>query len=236
MRWGPVLTPRGLRSSSCPSRCHAQIAAIGASAALRDRLEFLAAELTRWGSARTPRSWLETVETAWRAEQSVAPGSEVLASAVAEHLFKLTAYKDEYEVARLMLDADGLSEATELAGAKGKVAWKLHPPMLRALGMERKITIGTWATPGIRTLARGKRVRGTVADPFRWAKVRRVERQLPGEYRKALDRALGRLTAGNLPAVVELAALPDLVRGYEDIKLANVERYRRTLDETLRRL
>ena len=233
---GPDAGPSRPATVELPEQVSRQIAAIGASPELRDRLEFFAAELIRWGSPRTPRSWLETVDAAWRAEQSVAPGSEALASAVGEHLFKLIAYKDEYEVARLMLDPDATSEATELAGAKGKVAWKLHPPMLRALGMERKITIGTWATPGIRTLARGKRVRGTVADPFRWAKVRRVERQLPGEYRKALDRALGRLTADNLSVVVELASLPDLVRGYEDIKLANVERYREALAEVQARL
>lgn len=219
-----------------PEAVSRQIASIGVSAELRDRLEFLAAELTRWGSARSPRPWLETVERAWHAEQSVAPGSEVLATAVAEHLFKLTAYKDEYEVARLMLDTNATAEATALAAGRGKVAWKLHPPMLRALGMERKLTIGTWATPGIRALAAGKRLRGTVGDPFRWAEVRRVERRLPGEYRKALDRALSNLTADNLSAVVELASLPDLVRGYEDIKLRNVERYRSALAEVQSRL
>ena len=219
-----------------PDAVSRQIAGVGASAELRDRLEFLAAELIRWGSPRSPRSWLETVERAWHAEQSVAPGSEALAGAVAEHLFKLTAYKDEYEVARLMLDSEATAEATEIAGRRGKVAWKLHPPMLRALGMDRKLTIGTWATPGIRALAAGKRVRGTVADPFRWAKVRRVERQLPGEYRKVLDRALSKLTADNLAVVAELASLPDMVRGYEDIKLANVERYRAALEEVQARL
>ncbi|MEM7287546.1 MAG: DUF6537 domain-containing protein, partial [Actinomycetota bacterium] len=219
-----------------PSEIAARIAGVGGSQALRDRLEFLAAELVRWGSARSPRSWIDTVDQAWRAEQSVSPGSEALTAAVADNLFKLTAYKDEYEVARLMLDPDGIGEAQELAGTRGKVAWKLHPPMLRALGMQRKLTIGTWATPGIRALAAGKRVRGTIADPFRWAEVRRVERKLPGEYRKTLDRALTNLTEANLPVVVELASLPDMVRGYEDIKLGNVERYRAAITDVEARI
>ena len=64
---------------------------------------------------------------------------------------------------------------------------ELHPPMLRALGMSSKITIGSWAKPGVSGLAAAKRLRGTVLDPFRWAEVRKVERQLPGEYRGVLD-------------------------------------------------
>ena len=113
------------------------------------------------------------------------------------------------------------------------MAWKLHPPMLRALGLDNKISIGSWAEPVVHLLARGKKLRGTALDPFRWPEVRRVERQLPGEYVEAIDRVLDRLSAGNVTAAVEIAELPDLVRGYEHIKLANVARYRAALSETL---
>ncbi|MDH5238030.1 MAG: hypothetical protein OEW85_10485, partial [Acidimicrobiia bacterium] len=71
-----------------------------------------------------------------------------------------------------------------------------------------------------------KRLRGTVADPFRWTEVRRVERALPGEYIDAIDRVLLRLDADNLDDAVTLAELPDLVRGYEEIKLDRVRDYR----------
>ena len=219
-----------------PSGVLAGIDALAVSSELARRLRFLAEELVRWGSARTPRAWLATVAEARRAEQTVAAGSEVLTAEVAENLFKLTAYKDEYEVARLMLDPEATAPAFELAGDRGQVAWRLHPPMLRALGMEGKIGIGTWATPGIRALAAAKRVRGTLADPFRWAEVRRVERKLAKEYRTTLRRALKALTADNLPTVVELAGLADLVRGYEDIKLANVARYRDAVAEVTARI
>ncbi len=219
-----------------PSAVAAAIDQLRVGPELTERLGFLAEELVRWGSSRTPKAWLATVGEARKAEQAVAAGSEVLTRAVAENLFKLVAYKDEYEVARLMLDAEATAPAFDLAGDRGRVAWKLHPPMLRALGMEGKIAIGTWATPGIRTLARAKRIRGTLADPFRWAEVRRVERSLPKEYRTSLRHALRRLTADNLEAVVELAELPDLVRGYEDIKLANVERYRAAVADVTARI
>ncbi len=107
-----------------------------------------------------------------------------LLAAVAANLYKLMAYKDEYEVARLMTDADGMAEARRLAGPSGRIAWKLHPPMLRALGMSEKISVGSWGEPAIRALARAKRLRGTVADPFRWTEVRRVERSSAGRVHR----------------------------------------------------
>ncbi len=189
----------------------------------------LASELTAWGSRRTAQRWLGTVSNARQAESSARPGSEELTRAVADGLFKLTAYKDEYEVARLMLDADGLGEARSVAGGRGKMSWRLHPPILRAMGLKTKISIGSWARPGIRVLAAGKRVRGTILDPFRWAKVRRVERRLPGEFIDVLDRALSLMTSDTYSHVVAIAGLPDMVRGYEHIKLDNVERYRQAL-------
>ena len=101
--------------------------------------------------------------------------------------------------------------------------------MLRALGLDHKITIGAWAEPGIKALAKAKKLRGTRLDPFGRAEVRRVERELPGEYVAAIDAVLGRLSASNLAAAVALAGLADLVRGYEDIKLTSVVRYRAEL-------
>ena len=196
-------------------------------------LALFAAELTEWQDEDTAAGWLDVVERVARTERAVAPDSSALLTAVAANLYKLTAYKDEYEVARLMTDEDGLAAARLVAGDHGSMAWKLHPPMLRALGMDSKLTVPLWAAPAIKTLARGKRLRGTAADPFGWAEVRKVERQLPGEYLTAVDTLLGRLGTANLGAAVEIAELPDLVRGYEHIKLANVARYRAELNKRL---
>jgi indolepyruvate ferredoxin oxidoreductase len=211
----------------------ARIAALDAPPALRIALTRYAAELTAWQSERTARAWLDVLERVTTAERAVSPDSTRLLAAVAAHLFKLTAYKDEYEVARLMTDADGLAAAREVAGKRGRIAWQLHPPILRALGLERKIAIGAWATPAVRLLAKGKRLRGTVLDPFGWTGVRRLERELGTEYVNGIDRVLAALSAENLDAAVKLAELPDLVRGYEDLKVERAAVYRVRLAEAL---
>ena len=210
-----------------------RIDALTAPPTVADELVLFAAELVAWQDEAVADRWIDVLERVAAAERGVAPNSSALVRAVAANLYKLTAYKDEYEVARLMTDNDGLSAAREIAGARGKVAWRLHPPMLRALGLDNKISIGGWAEPAVHLLARGKKLRGTALDPFRWPEVRRVERQLPGQYVQAIDRVIGRLSAGNLPAAVEIAELPDLVRGYEHIKLANVARHRAALSEAV---
>ncbi|MEM9564706.1 MAG: DUF6537 domain-containing protein, partial [Actinomycetota bacterium] len=148
-----------------------------------------------------------------------------LTEAVARYAYKLMAYKDEYEVARLLVDQAADLTVANAVGSDVTVRYNLHPPMLRALGMDSKIELGPWFTPVLKNLARGKRVRGTALDPFGRAEVRRVERQLVDEYERLVTDLVRVTSADNLATAVELAELPDLVRGYEDIKLANVERY-----------
>ena len=114
-------------------------------------------------------------------------------------------------------------------GPGTKVTWRLHPPMLRAAGLKNKMKLGPKTKPVLAALARSKRVRGTVADPFRWAGVRKLERAMIPEYEDAVRLLSTRLTAGNLPEAVEIAALPDQVRGYEHIKLDRAARYRTEL-------
>jgi indolepyruvate ferredoxin oxidoreductase len=173
--------------------------------------------------------YVEVVRRAARAEEAATPGQTAVAEAVARNLYKLMAYKDEYEVARLHLEGAARLQVEGEVGGDVKISYNLHPPMLRAVGLQQKIRLGPWFTPALRTLERGKRLRGTALDPFGWAKVRRVERQLIEEYRQALDAALDRLTAENHADVAQLAGLPDLVRGYEEVKLGNVERFRTEL-------
>ncbi len=157
-------------------------------------------------------------------------GPTEITEAVAKHLYKLMAYKDEYEVARLSLDpafTDGLEEQF---GAGTRYAYRLHPPVLRALGMRRKISLGPWFRPAFRLLHALRRLRGTRFDPFGRAEVRRVERELIEDYRSVLLRAFDTLDRAE---VLALAELPDVVRGYEEVKLANVARYRQRQAEVL---
>ncbi|RSM86489.1 indolepyruvate ferredoxin oxidoreductase family protein [Kibdelosporangium aridum] len=146
-----------------------------------------------------------------------------VAEAVARNLYKLMAYKDEYEVARLSLDLSGVEEQF---GKGAKVSYRLHPPVLRAMGMKRKLSLGRWFRLVFRLLAGLRRLRGTKLDVFGYAHVRKVERELIGEYREAVRQAD--------PAVrLELAELPDMIRGYEQIKLDNVTAYRERMAELL---
>jgi indolepyruvate ferredoxin oxidoreductase len=89
--------------------------------------------------------------------------------------------------------------------------------------------LGPRTKPVLAALARSKRVRGTVADPFRWAAVRKLERAMIPEYEAAVRLLATRLTADNLAEAVAIASLPDQVRGYEHLKLDRATRYRHEL-------
>jgi len=146
------------------------------------------------------------------------------------------AYKDEYEVARLHLDAAAQAALRDQFGGDVAVTWKLHPPLLRQLGLKSKVSLGPWFRPGFRALRAMKGLRRTPLDPFGHAEVRRVERELIGEYRGMLKEACAKLTPRNHAAAVALAELPDMVRGYEQIKLENVRRYREAARQLLAQL
>jgi indolepyruvate ferredoxin oxidoreductase len=164
-----------------------------------------------------------------RALEAAVTGGETLARTVAENLYKLTAYKDEYEVARLSLDP-ALDEAVRAQFGDGaRYQYRLHPPVLRALGLKHKISLGPWARPALAGLVAMRRVRGTWLDPFGRTEVRRTERALIVEYREVVDALLTGLTTGNHDLAIQIAALPDQIRGYEDIKLDTVRAYHEKL-------
>lgn len=160
----------------------------------------------------------------------------MLTEAVARSLHKLLAYKDEYEVARLLLLPEGADAARSVGGSDASVSWHLHPPMLKALGMSSKLRIGSWARPAFAALRSGKRLRGTRFDPFGRTEMRRTEAALPGEFMAMMDRAYAALTVDNLDQVIRIAAMPDSIRGYEDLKLRRIAEYRDEIDRAVERL
>ncbi|RBY86028.1 indolepyruvate ferredoxin oxidoreductase family protein [Blastococcus sp. TF02A-26] len=190
-------------------------------------------ELVDYQNRAYARQYADVVRQVRSVEERTLGAAGAITEGVAAHLYKLMAYKDEYEVARLSLDAELERAVKAEFGPDATWSYKLHPPVFRALGMDRKITLGPWFTPAFRALRGMRRVRGTALDPFGMAKVRRVERALIGEYVAAVRTALASLTPATRSIVLELVTLPDMVRGYEDIKLDNVERYRARLAELL---
>jgi indolepyruvate ferredoxin oxidoreductase len=155
-----------------------------------------------------------------------APGASPVTEAYAAVMHKLMAYKDEYEVARLHLDTFEQARPDDEFGSPAQVEILLHPPLLRALGLKRKLRLGSSARPLLASLRAGRRLRGTALDPFGRTAMRRLERRLIGEHRELVRQALRWLTPETQDDVAAVAALPDLIRGYEEIKLACVERYR----------
>jgi indolepyruvate ferredoxin oxidoreductase len=193
-------------------------------------------ELVAYQNADWARRWAEVVRHVHVAEQERTPGHSELTQAVARQLYKLMSYKDEYEVARLHLDAVERAKLGAEFGEDAKVYFMLHPPLLRALGLKRKLKLGRWFLPAFRLLYRMRRLRGTKLDLFGYAKVRRVERELIAEYESLVDEALSLLTPENHDTALELLELPDVIRGYEEIKLRNVVLFRKRADAIQKRL
>ena len=194
----------------------------------------LADDLVGYQDERYAQRFLRLVDRARQAERSVDATSTALSEAVARYGHKLMAYKDEYEVARLLLAPEARAAYEAVGGSGTTVTWRLHPPILRALGMKEKLEMGPRTRPVLAALERSKRLRGTLLDPFRWAKVRRVERAMIPEYEKAVAALAKGLRADNLDEAVAIATLPDQVRGYEDIKMPRAKAYRAELADRLK--
>jgi indolepyruvate ferredoxin oxidoreductase len=189
-------------------------------------VERLAVDLTDYQDAAYARRFTDRIAQAREAESGIDAESTRFTEAVARHLHKLMAYKDEYEVARLALLDESQRRYEAVGGPDTTVSYHLHPPALRSMGMNRKIEFKRTARPSFTALRALKRVRGTVADPFRWAEVRKVERAMIPEYERALDTLCAGLAASNLDEATEIASLPDQVRGYEHLKLRRAATYR----------
>jgi indolepyruvate ferredoxin oxidoreductase len=202
------------------------IDSVAAESELRRLLEIRVPELSAYQSASYAREYIAFVARVRAAERAAAPGQTRLSEAVARYLFKLMAYKDEYEVARLHLNGGLRQSLAGTFGAGARLRYHLHPPFLRALGWSKKIKLGKWFEIGYQILMRAKVLRGTRLDPFGYAAIRQLERALIGEYRGLVEQALTELSPATYERAVELAGLPDMIRGYEQIKLRNVERFR----------
>ncbi|WP_244434228.1 indolepyruvate ferredoxin oxidoreductase family protein [Azospirillum sp. B506] len=181
------------------------------------------------------------VERARQAEARVAPGSSALADAVARSAFKLMAYKDEYEVARLHSAPAFAKSLEDRFEGDWKPVFHLAPPLLsretNGYGEPRKMALGAWILPVFRGLAAMKRLRGTALDPFGYMAERKRERALIARYEATVAEIAERLSADRLATAVELAALPQEIRGFGPVKhraLQAVEPRWRALEQQMR--
>ena len=192
-------------------------------------------DLVAYQNAAYAERFMSVVRRVAEREALVAPGSTALQDIVARELHHFMAYKDEYEVARLLLDPSARARAEAVGGPGARVEWLLHPPLLRALGWDRKIRLGRWATPLFSLLRAMRPLRGRWIDPFGHAAVRRVERALIDRYIEAVDTVVDHLHADSMDEAIAIASLASHVRGYEDIKLRHAEHFLAELPERLER-
>lgn len=192
-------------------------------------------DLTAYQDAAYAQAYREVVERVAARERELAPDARPprLAMAVARGLFKLMAYKDEYEVARLYT---GEAFQAQLKGQfEGDYSLRFHmaPPIFARkdprTGVPRKVTLGPRTMTALKLLTRFKRLRGTWFDPFGHTAERKMERALVGEYRQTIDRLLAGLNRDNLAQAATIAALAETIRGFGHVKAANVEKYRTEL-------
>ena len=196
------------------------------------RVEFLTAYQDA-AYAQRYRAFVEKVR------QREAPlGKTVLSESVARYLFKLMAYKDEYEVARLHTDSSFLSRVEAMFEGDFKLHYHMAPPLLakrNAKGELQKQKFGPAMLTAFRVLARLKGLRGTALDIFGRTEERRGERALIVDYMASIDEVLATLDAGNLADAVEIARIPEQIRGYGHVKARHLAAARSAWNERMAR-
>ena len=227
-RWGrrAAANPAAIQALLQP-KADAENDSLKLSQSFAETVDRRVAFLTAYQSARYARRYLDWVEKVKTAEANKAPGQCALSEAVARYLFKLMAYKDEYEVARLYTDTTFVERVkSTFDGDSLRLEFHLAPPLLarrdKVTGELKKISFGPWLLGAFRVLAKFKALRGTPLDPFGYTVERRTERRLIAEYCDLLREFCERLTPDNHHVAVALAALPEKIRGFGHVKQRHI--------------
>jgi indolepyruvate ferredoxin oxidoreductase len=205
---------------------------------LDELVERRAQFLTGYQDAAYAAKYRKLVGRVKQEEQSKT-GSSKLAEAIARYYAKLLAYKDEYEVARLYTDGTFRSKIAAMFEGDYKLVFHLAPPLLAKpdprTGEPAKMSFGPWMLGAFKVLAKLKRLRGTALDIFGRTDERRMERALITDYEATVETLLQGLTRDNHAIAIEIASLPETVRGYGHIKAKSVAAARAKREELLAR-
>ncbi len=186
-----------------------------------------AASLTDYQDAAYARRYQALVERVRAAEAERTPGSSGLAETVARNYFKLLAYKDEYEVARLFAAPEFMDKLKAQFEGEIKLSFHLAPPLLALRDPEtghlKKRAYGSWLMAVFKLLPRFKRLRGTPFDIFGYTRERRTERRLIADYEALVEELLSGLSQESHGLAVELAAVPEAIRGFGHVKEASLK-------------
>ena len=189
---------------------------------LEERIALRVEALTAYQSRRYAKRYQALVDRVRAKEEVLFSGGSALTEAVAKGFYKLMAYKDEYEVARLHADPAFKAQLEAQFEGVQRIEFHLAPPMFakrdKTTGHLIKQSFGPWMLKAFGVLAKFKALRGTALDPFGRTEERKAERALIGEYEATITQVLQDLTAQNLSTAVELAALPEKIKGFGHVK------------------
>ena len=209
---------------------------VGAQGEVKRLVEIRVPELIAFQDEAYAQRYADVIKRVVAAEHRVLPGSQ-LSEAAARYLYKLMAYKDEYEVARLHTDPAFLAELDAQFPNGYSVKYNLAPPLLAErdpqTGELQKKQYGQWMFKAFQRLAGLKRFRGSSFDLFSKTEERRLERQAIEDYIKLLDEIIAKLTASNHAAAVALASVPDEIRGFGHVKEKNLAAAKKLQEERL---
>jgi len=232
----PSALPEGILELKRPRAASPVVALKRPAGELEQLVSVRKAFLTGYQDAAYARQYAELVDKVARAERE-ATGTSRLALAVARGYFKLMAYKDEYEVARLYSDGAFIKQVGEQFEGDWKLRFHLAPPLFARRDKDGRLVKRSYG-PGMlrafRLLARLRGLRGTKLDIFGYTAERRAERALIREYRETLTAILSKLNRGNLDRAVALASLPEEIRGYGHVKEAAMEKAAARREELLK--
>ncbi|MEM7252042.1 MAG: indolepyruvate ferredoxin oxidoreductase family protein [Pseudomonadota bacterium] len=205
-----------------------------------DLINRRAAFLTDYQDETYAQGFRDFVGQVRHAEEALAGNKTRLTETVARSMFKLMAYKDEYEVARLYTDGAFAEKLDRQFEGDYKLKFHLAPPLLAKRdpisGQLKKREYGPWILPALRVVAKFKGLRGSALDIFGYTEERKMERALIDEYRDTIDGVLGKLSDQSHGDIVAIAEVPDMIKGFGHVKERNVERARartKQLVETL---
>ncbi|MDD2948985.1 MAG: 2-oxoacid:acceptor oxidoreductase family protein, partial [Rugosibacter sp.] len=209
---------------SAPAR--ALVDAVGAQGELKRLLEIRVPELIAYQNIDYAKRYTEVIRRIASADNSVNSGSTRLSEAAARYLYKLMAYKDEYEVARLHTDPAFLAKLNAQFKAGYKAKYHLAPPLISKrdpiTGELQKRDFGPWIFTAFKLLAKMKFLRGTALDIFGKTEERHHERRMIEDYIRLLDEITPQINAANYAAAVALVSVPDEIRGYGHVKEKSV--------------
>ena len=211
-----------VRRIALPDRMPAESATDPAER-LRNTIQVRMDYLTQYQNARYARRYAELVDRVRTVQATRTPRDTALTEAVARYYFKLLAYKDEYEVARLHADPAFMRKIADTFEGDVKLRFHLAPPLLArrdpVSGELLKREYGGWMLGAFRLLAKFKGLRGTPLDPFGYTQERKDERILIARYEATVAELLEKLTPANQALAVEIASLPEQIRGFGHVKL-----------------